>query len=670
MTQSTSSALAAYATIKSLSDENKYQSPYQILREFIRHIIKEEALYSFSSAEMKNLLSDHFGFSIPEAVIRTSIKNMAGVSLDHGVYSVNNDELGTDSLFEDKKKEADEYESCIIRMLSEYISEKTGKTKIDENLLVRDLTWFLTDDCSHTTQFTDLIGEFVLKNEHNQEIQTGLNKIREGSILYVGISHNIGELGSITKPLTLYLGTEILFSLAGYNGVIYQQLANDFYDQVRTANIGKSPKVTLRYFSDIKKEIDEFFGTASEIVEGKRSRLLDKPAMKAITDGCSTPADVAVKKADFYHLMQFSFGIQEDPHDDYYDEEYFSSNLESFEYEDEADKKKKKELAIKLISHINKLRGGNWYNGDIDSEHLIVTNTKATLLIAKEQVAKIKAAEGLEYLCNFAVSLEKITSLLWYKLGNGFNQKAYPNSISAVLKARIVLSASIAKKAEKAFSAVKKQFENHDLTEDQVAARIIMLRKKPTLPEDLQGDDIAEIMDFSPEYLSRYEEQFKQNQNELKEKDVLIETLKADSQKAISEKDATIASQEGIIKRKDDENTELRGKLEKYQRTDDENAELRGQLEEYRRRDEETAKKKERIKNRWKFAWNIIWKIVLIVGFTAAVVFCEKRFSFTVPTLVYTVVDALAFVVLFWNNIKKAKQKYLPKDDTTDTKKP
>lgn len=104
----------------------------------------------------------------------------------------------------------------------------------------------LTDDCAHTTQFTDLIGEFVLKNEHNQEIQTGLNKIREGSILYVGISHNIDELGSITKPLTLYLGTEILFSLAGYNGVIYQQFANDFYDQVRTANIGKSPKIRKR----------------------------------------------------------------------------------------------------------------------------------------------------------------------------------------------------------------------------------------------------------------------------------------------------------------------------------------------------------------------------------------------------------------------------------------
>ena len=41
------SILASFATIKSLSDEQKYQSPYQILSEFIRHIILTDALYAF-----------------------------------------------------------------------------------------------------------------------------------------------------------------------------------------------------------------------------------------------------------------------------------------------------------------------------------------------------------------------------------------------------------------------------------------------------------------------------------------------------------------------------------------------------------------------------------------------------------------------------------------------
>lgn len=164
----------------------------------------------------------------------------------------------------------------------------------------------------------------------------------------MGLCYNIGETGSITKPLTLYLGTEILFSLAGYNGEIFHQFACDFFEQVRLANTGATPKIVLRYFADIKKEIDDFFNIACEIVEGKRYRLLDKPAMKAITNGCNTSADVDIKKSDFYHLLQFSFGIAEDPNNDYYGEEFFSSNLESFDYEDETDKDKKKELGFYL----------------------------------------------------------------------------------------------------------------------------------------------------------------------------------------------------------------------------------------------------------------------------------------------------------------------------------
>ncbi len=645
--QNTSSVLASYATLKSLSDEKKYQGPYQMLREFIKYIIIFDALYSFSAVEIRNRLAKHFSFSIPEAVVKTSLKNMDGVSLEHGTYSVTVAELGSDSVFEDKKKAADDYESCIIHMLSEYISSRTGNADIDEDELTQELARFLTEDVSpHSMKYTDLIGEFVLKNEHNNEVQNGLNKIREGSILYIGLCHSIGETGSITKPLNLYLGTEILFSLAGYNGEVFQQFANDFYNQVRTANSGKSKKITLQYFTDIKKEIDDFFDTASEIVEGRRYRMLDKPAMKAITDGCSTSSDVDVKKSDFYHLLQYSFGITEDPHDDYYDEEHFTSNLEGFEYEDEVDKNKKKETAIKLISHINKLRNGNRYHNDIDSEYLLVTNTKATLLISKEQADKIKEAEGLDHICNFAVSLDRITSLLWYKLGNGFAQKAFPSSVNAVLKARVVLSSSIAKKAEKAFSEVKKQFEAGIITENQVAARIITLRKKPTLPEDLQGDDIDEIMDFSPEYLSRYEEQFKSNQDALKEKDDVIESLKVDTQKTISEKDATIASQEGIIKEKDKENIELRGKLKEYQR-----------------KEAEATRKKERRKNGLKFAWNIIWKVSFIAILTVIVIACQNKLNFVIPPLVYTIVDALALIIAFWKDVKEAKHKYLTKSN-------
>ena len=368
--------------------------------------------------------------------------------------------------------------------------------------------------------------------------------------------------------------------------------------------------------------------------------------MQAILNGCTTVADVEVKKADFYHLLQFSYGITEDPHDNYYDEIYFSTNLESFEYDDEGDKNRKKETALKLISHINKLRDGKRYYSDIDSEHIIVTNTKAILLISKEQVDIIKAQEKLENLCAFAVSLDKITSFLWYKLGNGFSKKAFPSSVSAILKARTVLSSSIAKNAERAYSEVKRQFESGELTEDQVAARILTLRNKPTLPDDLQGDDIDEIMDFSPEYLSRYEEHIKETQNLLKEKEGLIESLKNDTAEKISEKDATIAKQKETIKVKDDENIQLRSIIE-----------------EYHRKEAEAIEKKKRRRNIQKFVFSILWKVVFFFFLAGAVVYVEYRLECRVLSVAIAVSDIIFFVGSVIKIYKKDYEKFFPKEE-------
>ena len=66
---------------------------------------------------------------------------------------------------------------------------------------------------------------------------------------------------------------------------------------------------------------------------------------------------------------------------------------------------------------------------------------------------------------------------------------------------------SIAKNADKTYTTLKKQHDAGLLTDDQMASRIIMLKDKPLVPEELQGDDIDSVMDFSPEYLSRFEEQ-------------------------------------------------------------------------------------------------------------------------------------------------------------------
>lgn len=616
-----SSILASFATLKSLADEKKYQSPYQILREFIWYVITADSLHRFSATEMKSSLNTHFGFSIPEAVIKTSIKNMDGVSLEHGIYSVSLDEIGINSLFEEKKKEADDYETCIIQLLSNYIRTKTGASYVDEEELTQELARFLTEDVSHhSTRYEEpIIEEFILKNENDKEIQNGLNRIREGSILYLGLSHNIRETGSITKPLFLYLGTEVLFSLAGYNGEIFQQFANDFYEQVRIANSGKNNKLFLYYFSEVKKEVDEFFDSASEIVERKNKRFLDRPAMKEITNGCRTSADVAVKKADFYYKMRYNYGITEDAHDNYYDETHFSTNLEDLEYNDEKEQKRKKEVALKLVSHIHKLRGGNCFENDIDSEHLIVTNTKTTLLISNEQADIIKSEKKRDSICNFAVSLDRITSLLWYKLGNGFSKTPYPSNVRAILKARIVLSSSIAKNAERVYKEANDQYREGVITKEQVVNRIITLRDKPNLPEDLQGDNIEEVMDFSPEYLSRcYDEQLKNTRDSLKEKE------------------EKITSQKLMIDDINNENAQLKEENEKYKLREVRNSNVLKLL---------------------KFIGCILIKILIIAAITV-IALCLK-----IPSQVFSVIDILGLIYTVWSALKKDREKYLLKTD-------
>ena len=629
------SILASFATLKSLTDAKKYQNPYQILREFIDYVIFSDSLYSFSAIEMKNRLNSHFCFSIPEAVIKTSLKYMPGATLSDGTYNISNIETYSDTLFEEAKKESSEYESRIIQMLSEYIYFRTGNT-INKQKLSQELANFLVEDVSSSTMNSELIGEFVLKNEKDKEIQEGLDKIREGSILYMGLSYSIAETGSITKPLTLYLGTEVLFSLTGYNGEIFQQFADDFLTQVRMANSGKAKKITLRYFSEIKKEIDEFFGTAGEIVEGKRHRLLDKPAMKAITNGCHTAADVDVKKSDFYYKLQYNFGITQDPQDNYYDEKFFSNNLESHNYDEE------KETSVKLISHINKLRKGKHFNSDIESEHIIVTNAKVTLLTSKEMSEKIKTTDGLGNICNFAISLNKITSLLWYKLGNGFSKTSFPSSVNTALKARVVLSASIAKNAEKEFTKIKKDYTDGLIDSEQVAARIITLRNKPVFPEELQGDDIDEIMDFTPEYLSRYEEQVKKEQKDLKEKEQIIETLKADTERKLSEKDETILAQENMIKNSSEENALLRDELNKY-----------------RQQEAEILRKKEYRQNILRFIWSIVWKLGILVTATALAIYLENRYNLKFLSYISLCVDSIGIIFTIWSALKNDKEKHL-----------
>ena len=99
MNNNPTAILASFSTMKSMVDAKQYQSPYQILAEFIQYIITKNNLHSFTAVEMKNRLLEVFGFNVPEAVVRTATRGLKFINTENGIHHVNNSELKENASF-------------------------------------------------------------------------------------------------------------------------------------------------------------------------------------------------------------------------------------------------------------------------------------------------------------------------------------------------------------------------------------------------------------------------------------------------------------------------------------------------------------------------------------------------------------------------------------------
>lgn len=624
--------LASFATLKELHNSNRYKNSYQILSEFITHIILTYSLFSFTPVQMKNRLHDVFGFDIPEAVVKTASKSLSYVIKENGEFKVNRSEMGDCEYFPDMMASAESKSVSIINQIKNFIELQNPDKPVNIDSVSQDLVAFLIDDQQKSVDdYFDIIGKFILVHEHDSDIQECLDAIREGSIIYIGLNYNINETGSLRKPLVLYLDTEVLFGLAGYNGEIYKTFANDFISQVRNAN-SKERKITLRYFSDVKVEIEQFFKSAELIVEGRHSQKFESPAMNYILNGCATVSDIKVRQADFYHTLEFSYGITEEDFHDYYSEENHPYSLESKEYIDYQSQE-----GWKYISHINILRKGEFSRDNIESNYLLITNTNHILKVSQIQSEKLKKSNNLERVNDFAVSVDKITNILWYKLGNGFGKTNLPSNVKSILKAKAVLSSSISHNVAVVYKQATDQFKNGEITQEQLTARIYALRKKPLLPEELSGELIDDCMDFSAEYLSRFEEEMNSNRSALREKD-----------EKLAQKDKIIQTQ-----------------FKEKQILEQDKESLRSELAIYHERDRRKEEKKSKRKKIIRFLFSILWKIAVIGILTAIAVVLEIKLNSNIPLYICAAIDLIGIVATIVVAIKRDYFRIFSKD--TDT---
>ncbi len=543
MNGNTIRTLAAYSTIKGMVDSEKYRNPYLILAEFIKALISSKSLYSFSVLEIIDHLKEENQFEIPYAVAKAALKRIDGLKREGDTFLVIK-MPEADAVFQDINEKAGIASTKIIEKLTTYVLEKDKAICLDK--LEQEFIKYVLDIRSNQDyQYFDLISKFCLQIEDDVELQQEIDKIREGSVLYCGLCYNLIETGSITEKLTLYLDTEVLFQIAGFDGPLCKKVADDLLELVKKAN-QKEKKIHLVYFKEVKEEIDRFFAYACRVV--KKRGLVTTRAMATIVNGCIHESDVLDKQSDFYTVLNNKYGIRlADEKDSYYNPEDHKYNMESLDVLEKNDPNV--EEAYRFISHINVLRKGEEQTDYTKVKHLIITETKKI----QETSDKIR----VPHKCGYALPLSKITNILWVKLGAVFGKGTFPCNAEIAVKARLVLDRSIASSVTRYFNQAVSQYKAGELDEDKAAGRLLRLQERIIEPEKINSTNVDELLDFSAESLQKYDDALKLNEKEIDQRNAIIIGLQDESkakddtirdlEKQAKDKDQMIAEQKNVI---------------------------------------------------------------------------------------------------------------------------
>ena len=548
--------LATYVTYKTLY-KDKRTDVYDIVSEFVKYAILKEHNPSYSQLEIAELLNQNFGFQIPSLVLKPATLRIDGIQQKNGKYIVQYSKIQENSKFSEMHQKAIQENEIIINNLISYIEEKSGKKlessdKIDVEAAFRNylLDEFVKDE------YAKYISAFIIEKAEDENYVRKINKIREGHILYNGLSLNqrVSELGWKSK-LTIYLDMEILFHLAGYNGTTFERLAKEFLELVNEAN-KKEKYITLKFFQETKTEIEHFFDTAEIILRNGNIINPGQTAMEAILSGCKYSADITEKKASFYLFLNRNH-IYEEKKTDFYDKRYDEANFESLQYDE-------KELAdIRLISHINKLRNNKVALDYADAGCILLSETGSVLEFSRQFT--LEKENSIEQNMNqrivpFAVNLYTLTNMLWYRLNRALKQNDEPATIDSVIRAKIVLAKFVNESIVTQYEELIKKQNEGQIDCEELAVVIAELRKQSKKPENILKDGVNDALNYLCEKdINKYIEDYHSERQEHRKLEKKFE--EAQSELIAQQKKSEKITKEYEKLRIEDRCEDLRGKI-------------------------------------------------------------------------------------------------------------
>jgi len=501
--------LASVALFSELYNNNK--DIYDIIAKFLIEAIRSKKKWSFTSIDATGLLEEVFDFKIPDAVIKTTIKNRLKrddiVSLHNGVYTINTSTINSENEFAENLETTKSTHNSIFKDLVLYVETQEGKTFSEGQIgsLYESFSSYLLD-YNEADKYFKLISSFIIENQTVNDFKKNLNIIKDGLLLYTGIrfTPDLNNLGSWNTDLMIFLDTEHLFNAVGYNGIIYCEIFADFYSLIVEINNSSknktgNKKIELKYFEENRQEIESFFYKAEQIILGKEPINPSRPAMLAIVEGCRSASDIVAKKTQFYADLR-QMGIELEAKVDYYkNHDYTVEDQDILKQLTKISLENGRQLDenecmhyLKLFTKINVLRKGISGVPFENCRYVFMSANSTTLFIAHNEVVKFNDRD-----VPFATDIDFITNKFWFKLKKGFNDKnSIPKSFDIVTKAQVILSSQITASISIEFDRLTKKYRKGEINQQTAIELSHNLRERPSKPEDITLSTVKESLEF------------------------------------------------------------------------------------------------------------------------------------------------------------------------------
>lgn len=480
--------MASLAVFRNLYENNK--DIYYVISEFAAQIIVTNGIHGTCDlSDIMGKMREEYGFEVPSSVLKNALKKLKFVNIEKTRVIINDTEFPNPS---DTLKEYEKHKQNNDSLLNKFVSfvEESEKRKIDEiekETITTDFCKYIVDE-TITSKYGSYILTFIVNHKEDQEIKDQISLIRDGAISFVGLSFqtNDNSIDVLDEHLTIYLDTEILFHMAGYNGPILKKMFDEFYELVQSANKKYHNKkgkniISLKYLDQTSDEVNYYFKSAEEIIRKKGVIDKSKHAMTAITSGCIYAFEINEKKAAFEKLLTEK-NIVRETYTSIYDESKYPLVIEQSKFIEENIDNKKIQESLDLLQNVRTRRGQRDQKRFRSIGFILLTGKQLTNKIALDPA--IREVKDVP----LATTLSFLTNRFWFSLNKGLGNMNLI-SFDVIAKTQLALSSLISDKVGREFDRINKDVQDGKLDTDTATKKLAALQQHLVNSEDIEPDN-------------------------------------------------------------------------------------------------------------------------------------------------------------------------------------